>query len=142
MKYFNKVLTVLLILVLLGAIGSTIYITTIPKGEKLTEFYILGLDGKAGNYPKEIVIGEEGKVIVGIVNREQMPMNYRLSISMNKTALKEIGSIKLKPEEKWEQIISFTPVIPGDNQQVDFSLFKNEETVPYLGLQLFINVIP
>lgn len=142
MKYLNKGLIFIFTLLLLGAIGGLIYITTLPKGEKLTEFYLLGLDGKADNYPKEMVIGEEGRVVVGIVNKEQASMSYRLSISINGTNGNEITSIYLEPEEKWEQIVGFNPTVPGDNQQVDFFLYKDEDTVPYLSLRLFVNVIP
>ncbi len=142
MSLLNKALTIIFALLLIGTIGGLIYIATIPKGEKLTEFYLLGLDGKADNYPKELIVGEEGKVIAGIVNREQMPMSYRITISINGTVLNEITPIHLEPEEKWEQIVNFTPIIPGDNQQVDFLLFKDEEAASYLNLRLFINVIP
>ncbi len=43
---------------------------TILAGERFTEFYILGLEGKADNYPDELTVGEEGRVILGIVNHE------------------------------------------------------------------------
>lgn len=142
MKHLNKALTIIFALLLIGAIIGLVYITTVPKGEKLTEFYLLGLDGKADNYPKEIIVREEVKVIAGIVNREQMPMSYRLSVLINGTVVNEIAPIQLETEGKWEQIVSFIPEIPGDNQQVDFLLFRDEEAVPYLSLRLFINVIP
>jgi len=38
--------------------------------EPFTEFYILGPEGKADNYPTDYVLGENGTVIVGIVNHE------------------------------------------------------------------------
>jgi len=47
------------------------YVIAVPKvGERFTEFYILGLNGKAMDYPSELKLGEGGKVIVGIANRE------------------------------------------------------------------------
>lgn len=36
------------------------YIIASPKvGEKFTKFYILGLTGRATDYPKELAMGEE-----------------------------------------------------------------------------------
>lgn len=49
---------------ILGAIGTLAYVIITPKaGERFTEFYILGLEGKADNYPDELTVGEEGRVI-------------------------------------------------------------------------------
>lgn len=73
----DKGLSIVLILAILAALGTLGYvIATLKVGERFTEFYILGLEGEAEGYPKELVVGEEAKVIVGIVNREQEDMSY------------------------------------------------------------------
>jgi len=67
----NKALTIILGVLLLCAIGGVIYISVSPgAGERFTEFYILGPEGKAVDYPEKVALGEEAMVIVGIVNRE------------------------------------------------------------------------
>ncbi|MFC2002628.1 DUF1616 domain-containing protein [Chloroflexota bacterium] len=74
-----KVLSIILIAAVLGAIGTLGYVIATPNpGETFTEFYILGMEGKAENYPKELVVGEEQTVIVGIINREHESVIYRL----------------------------------------------------------------
>jgi len=45
-------------------------VTNLKKGEKFTEFYILNSNGNADNYPKNMIVGENESVIVGVVNHE------------------------------------------------------------------------
>ena len=37
---------------------------------RFTEFYALGPEGKASGYPRELMVGEETVVILGVVNKE------------------------------------------------------------------------
>ena len=77
----DKVLSVVLIVVIVGAIGTLGYVLATPNvGEKFTEFYILGLEGRAGHYPEELKVGEEGRVILGIVNHEQERASYKVEV--------------------------------------------------------------
>ena len=56
----NKMLTLVLTLIILGTIGYFSYVITVPQGqEPFTEFYILGTEGKAHSYPKQLKVGEE-----------------------------------------------------------------------------------
>ena len=75
---WDKTLSIVLAIVILGALGMLGYAIANPKvGERFTEFYIEGLEGKAADYPEELVVGEEGKVIVGIINREHETVPYQ-----------------------------------------------------------------
>jgi len=58
----DKALSIILALAILGALGTLGYAIASPKvGERFTEFYIEGLEGKAADYPEELVVGEEGR---------------------------------------------------------------------------------
>jgi uncharacterized membrane protein len=46
----------------------------------------------------------------------------------------------LQHEEKWEQSVEFVPTIAGENQKVEFLLFKGDGAEPYRELHLFINI--
>ncbi len=92
----NKVLSIVLIAAILGAIGSIGYVMTVPKvGEDFTEFYILGLEGKAADYPKELKVGEEGKVIVGIVNYEHETVGYQVVVRIDGKLLSTLNELGL-----------------------------------------------
>jgi uncharacterized membrane protein len=77
----DKVLTVILVIAIISSLFVLGYIITHPKpGEKFTEFYILGEYGKASDYPTDLLLGEEGKVIIGIVNHEYRNVTYFIEI--------------------------------------------------------------
>jgi uncharacterized membrane protein len=56
----NKALTVILVVAILGSIGTLIYTIAFPKvGERFSEFYILGLNGKAEQYPSNFLVARQ-----------------------------------------------------------------------------------
>ena len=138
----DKVISGILLFTILGAAVAMIYAYAAPKeGEKFTEFYILGPNGKAVDYPQELYIGQESTVIVGIINREDDDTKYRISVEVDGQEKSALGPITLTDGEKWEQLISFIPDKVGDNLKLDFFLYKNEGIEPYLkSLHLWINV--
>jgi uncharacterized membrane protein len=137
----NKVLTIALVIAILGTIGTLVYVIAKPKtGEKFTEFYILGTEGKAENYPRELTPGEEAKVLIGIVNHEHQVTTYHVDIKIGDVVVSQTDSITLAHDEKWEGEVGFSTGSTG-TQKVEFFLYKNGETVPYLDpLRLWIEV--
>ncbi len=121
----DKALSLVLILAILGALGTLGWVIAKPKvGERFTEFYILGPGGKAEDYPRKLKLGQEGKVILGIINREHQQMGYRVELLINGEKIKEIGPVTLNHDQKWEKVISFRPRKEGRNQKVEFLLYK------------------
>jgi len=138
---WDKVLSIILALAILGALGTLGYVIASPKvGERFTEFYIEGLEGKAADYPEELVLGEEGKVIVGIINREHETVTYRVEVAIDGVKNNEMGSVALDHDGEWEEIVGFTPGRAGDNQKVEFLLYKQGQNEAYQKLHLWIDV--
>ena len=140
---WDKVLSVILVIAISGALGMMGYAIATPKvGERFTEFYVLGLGGQATDYPREIKVGEPERVTVGIVNHEREVVSYRVEVKIDGVKNNELAPIVLANEQKWEGIVTFTPDKVRDNGKVDFLLYKNDETEPRLNpLHLWINVI-
>jgi len=137
----DKVLSVILIVAILGVIGILVNAFAVPKsGERFTEFYVVGLEGKAIDYPSELNVGETGKVIIGVTNYEKEEASYRVEVSINGMKNNELESIVLADEQQWEEIVSFTPTSGGDNQKVEFLLYKNKESVAPMRLHLWVDV--
>jgi len=138
---WDRVLSVILALAILGALGTLGYVIASPKvGERFTEFYIEGLEGKAADYPQELMLGEEGKVIVGIINREHETVTYRVEVTIDGVKNNEMGSVALDHDGEWEEIVGFTPGNAGDNQKVEFLLYKQGQNEAYHKLYLWIDV--
>jgi len=139
----DKVLSISLVVVILAALGSLGYFIATPKvGEKFTEFYILSVDGKAENYPRQVMQGETMELIIGIVNHEHEVTSYRIDIEINGSQVEQIRSKTLAHGEKWEEVVSFIPQNSGKNQKVEFWLYKDDKTEPYFKdpLHLYIDV--
>jgi uncharacterized membrane protein len=83
----DRALSVILIIAIVAAIGTTTYVIVVPKeGEKFTEFYILGPGGKAADYPTRFPVGEEQSLIIGIGNHEYRNVTYSIeTILLNMT---------------------------------------------------------
>jgi len=139
----KKSLTIILIVLILGVIGAISYFVVNAKvNEKFTEFYILGSAGKAGSYPTDIQAGQSIPITIGIVNHEQKTTTYRIEVRINGVKNDEVAGIILNPEEKWENPVTFMPQQAGDNQKVEFILYHDEDSNPYLKpLLLWINVL-
>lgn len=138
---WDRVLTILLVVAIAGAIGTLAYVITTPKaGERFTEFYTLGMEGKAENYPRELALGEEGRVILGIVNREHEATQYKVEVTIDGEKVGGVGPITLNDKEKWEQEVAFAATRAGPSQKVEFLLYKGTSTEPYQRLHLWIDV--
>ena len=146
----DKALTVILIIAIVASIGVLAYVITHPKpGEAFTEFYILGPKGKASDYPTKLFVGQNGTVIIGIVNHEHRNVTYYVEIwlvnltynfTTNETTIHEMYlmhtfNVTLPPipvniEGNWtpqfETNYTFSINRPG-RWQVWFLLFKDRE---------------
>jgi uncharacterized membrane protein len=138
--YLDQALSTFLVLAIIGVIGTLGFVIAKPMaGGNFTEFYLLDTERKADYYPSELAIGEEGEVIIGIVNREDGTEVYNVEIVLDGEKTSEIGPINLAQEEKWEQEVSFTPARAGPGQKVEFRLYKESRQL-YRTLQLWIDV--
>jgi uncharacterized membrane protein len=102
----------------MAVVGAIAWLAVVPeKGDSFTEFYILGLNGKADGYPKTLKAGDTGALIVGVVKSEHADVNYQVFVKMDDVIT---GKIE--------------PVMLATNQKVQFLLYKDEGVNPYLPL--------
>lgn len=141
-KGWHRVLTITLVVTILGALGVLSYILVTPKVEEVfTEFYILGQGGKAINYPMNLKIGEESRVIVGIINHEGKEVNYQVAVVIGSKDVTLYPEVVLFDEQKWEGEVSFVPEVTGEDQKIEFLLYKDSRFEPYLEpLYLWVDV--
>ncbi|NQE04540.1 hypothetical protein C5S32_01600 [ANME-1 cluster archaeon GoMg1] len=143
-KTLDKILTVILIIAIITAAALTIYVIITPKkGEEFTEFYILGEGGNASNYPSNLSAGEEGTVIVGVVNHEYEPVTYLFRAEIENKTIGE-REMQLAHNETVEFPFTFSGSEKG-KKKLEFLLFKQNQsesinlTTPYRELHLWID---
>lgn len=135
---WDRALTIILVLIALGALGTFSYVIVTPKvGQKFTEFYFLRQEGKVTEYPSKLRVGEEGTVTIGIVNHEYETISYWVEVRIDGVKYNEVGSIVLDNDDEWEQEVSFIPQKVGQAQKVEFLLYKDGELEPCLAALYF-----
>lgn len=136
----GKILSVILIISILFAVATTVYIIVMPKeGESFTEFYILGPNGTASNYPTNLTSNQVGNVIIGVVNHENKNTSYKVLVTSNNTVLMD-KTVNLQDGQKIEIPFNFTSGDPGE-RKIEFLLYKLPDTNNiYRSLHLWVNI--
>jgi len=141
----DKALSWILIAAIVIAAVTTVYVIAFPKdGEKFTEFYILGADKMADNYPEKFFAGTEQFVWVGIGNHEYRDVIYTVETlllnaewdSVTNTSVIHSSkvldrfSVDVADNSTYLQTYNFTVYDTGYNR-LEFLLYN--ETVPDIG---------
>jgi uncharacterized membrane protein len=139
----DKTLFIGLVVAVLCAASVIGYKITNPVlEERFTDFYVLNVEGNAFDYPYQMKVGEEGRVIVGITNLEHTETTYRLEVRVDGVPHTTIKSITLEHGETRQTDISFSFSHAGDSRKVEFALYRVNETIPLVTpLHLWIDVL-
>jgi uncharacterized membrane protein len=163
----DRFLNAILILLILVVLITSVYVIVVPKeGEKFTEFYLLGENLTAADYPDQIITGRSYPLYIGVGNQENRDVTYTIETWMLRTNFDNVTNTSRIIAMDSNNYLSFvladneTTIIPfnlsvgrtGYNQ-VKFLLFN--ETVPgfetngpdrinasYRNLHLWISVEP
>ena len=138
----DRILSIVLLIAILAAVATTVYVIVVPKeGEKFTEFFILGKDQKAADYPTRLVVGENSSLSIGIGNHEYRNITYTVetylvSMSFDERtntsslqAMDRLGRFTVPVSHNQTRIIPYgiVPSKTGYNR-IEFLLFN--DTVP------------
>jgi uncharacterized membrane protein len=130
---------IIVIFLIIGLLGIFYIILTPNETGKYTEFYLLGQNGEAGDYPTNLNLGESGNLTVGVVNHEYSTSSYQMKIIENNKTLKT-ENFTLNNGQKKEIPFKFSPEYYGQ-YKLEFNLYKlpNNVTV-YRSVFLLVNV--
>ena len=145
MARVDRVLAVCLALALVGAVIASVY--TYQKNQQgFTEFYLLGSQGMAADYPQNLYVGEEGRFTVTAVNQERKAESYIIQVIpedcrvwIDGTEQSEI-SLTLKHQEQRTYNVAFVFTEPGEGKKLEFNLYRADETEVYLRTYLKVSV--
>lgn len=80
-KGVDRILTVILVISIISSVAALAYVIAVPReGESFTEFYILGPGGMAEGYPRNLTVGQDASVIIGIANHEHRTVEYTVEL--------------------------------------------------------------
>jgi uncharacterized membrane protein len=125
----------------MAAIAAITIIVAPKPGERLTEFYVLGAEGLAEDFPRQAVAGETLAITAGIANREGVPSHYRIEVLDATGTIGALGPMELQADESREWELTFSPREVGEDVRVDVLLYRDEGREPYRSLRLWIQVL-
>ena len=141
----DRALYVILALVIIAAGVVAVY--TYDKNiQPISEFYLLGSQGKAADYPQDLKVGEKTRVTLVVVNQERKPITYTVRLGGDSVRVWVEGeetdsvSLTLADGEKRSYQVEFIFDKPGPAQKIDFTLFRTGDIETYLSLYLKIAV--
>jgi uncharacterized membrane protein len=137
-RLLSGVLTLIIIVVIL----TTVYVIVSPKeGERFTEFFILGENRTAADYPVQIIAGQNYPMFIGVGNYEHRNISYTIETWMLQTefdtvtntsaivAMDPLDQLSLPLAHNETTIIPYTlSVKRPEYNRVEFLLFN--ETIP------------
>ena len=136
----RKILTIILILSIILAISTAVYIIFKPNQNGSTEFNILSPVGNASVYPTNLTIGGNGKVALSIVNNESKTVDYHLVITSNGAVISE-QNLTLTNGENKEIPYTFTAGSVG-YKKIEFLLYKMpDNTNIYRSQYIYVNMV-
>lgn len=133
-------------LLVAGLCGAWVLLVPAPD-TYMTEFYMLGGEGRAEDFPRTAAPGQQVSVTAGIANHERESANYRIEVwasdpwqADTRVQIGQAASVQLAPGQEERLSVSWqTPAI-GDDQQVELLLFRDDSSEPYRRLRLWIAV--
>lgn len=135
---------------LLFALGAMAWIFLVPSdAEFMTEFYILGAEGLAEDFPREAAVEETLTVTMGIHNLERAAHTYRVEIwavdpwEEDRRALVGLnGPYPLAVQDGLEVPLTWAMPWSGEDLQTEFLLYIDGQPEPYRQLRLWLDVLP
>jgi uncharacterized membrane protein len=155
----DKVLSVGLVASVVFSASVLAYVVTTPRpGERFTEFYILGPEGMAADYPTDLNVSEPGTIIIGVNNHEFETVNYTVrvdlvgveivynesggfneTVELNSTTIAWFN-FTLDHDTNWTMVYTFSIDTPG-LWKVRLLLFRDGDlNTVYRNLHLFVRV--
>ena len=137
----DAALNVMLAVVVVIAVGGTVYATAVPGDqERFSELYLLAEDDDgdlvAVGYPTEFVAGEPRSQYVGVTNREGEPVSYTLLVELQRVRVTN-DSVRVRereplrrftPEladgETWRRNHTVTPTMTGEGLRLTYLLYR------------------
>lgn len=117
-------------------------VTSSAEPPATSEFYILGEEDLAQDYPRQGAVGQPQQVTIGINNLEGQDKAYWVAAYQDQELIGTAGPFSIKDSQKLSAPLSYTPVQAGENVRIEFLLYQDLDESPYRRLELWMAVSP
>jgi uncharacterized membrane protein len=129
-------------LAVLGGVGVLIVnMIVLHPGEQYSEFYIVGSDGLAEGFIREVRVGQRVELLCGIGNYEGAAAEYQVEVRQQGELIGSGGPYGLQGGEVLEAVVEFAPARAGEDVKIEFWLSQHAEERPYRRLELWVDVM-
>jgi len=81
MPVVDKILTIGIAVMLVASVVVLAWAITAPRvGERFTQLAILGPDGMAADYPRNLTVGEDARVLISVKSYEHRTADYTIAV--------------------------------------------------------------
>ncbi len=144
--------TLIILIIISAAVGVYLY-KYYHENDKFTEFYILGLEKRISDYPKNIFVNEEKMVYLGINNKEFESVTYEIRFFLNSNTnlqiVNNLNNIVLGPNSGFiftEKIVHngefqsplYFKINQSGKYDLKFQLIKDNEVYRELILKIVV----
>lgn len=110
------------------------------KEGSVTEFYVLGPDGKTGRYLETVIEGESLDLIVGVGNYEKETLVYSIYINIDGKNAMIVRPLQIGPGQNWEKRLQ-VPILTGRGKRlVELRLMREGMKQVYRNLYFWLDV--
>jgi uncharacterized membrane protein len=142
-KGVDRFLSVVLMLVLIVVILATVYVIVVPKegAERFSEFYILGKNQTAADYPDMILPAENYPMYIGIGNHEYRTITYTIETWALRTEFDNVTNSSTIMEMDPSDRLSLT-LAHNETKIIPFNLFVVKPGYTRVEFLLFNESVP
>lgn len=108
MPLVDKVLTIGIAVMLVASVVVLAWAVTTPRvGERFTQLAILGPGGMATDYPRNLSVGQDARVLLSVKSFEHRTANYTVAIVL--TSLADNTTVVDSWSIDWDEVHTLTP---------------------------------
>lgn len=112
-----------------------------------TEFYVLGAEGQAQNYPRSASVGEPLSATIGVVNGDDRERTFQIEVwgrslasPEQRTLVQRDVPFTLLAGQQIERELRWSMLAAGPDQQAEIVLLVDGQAAPYRTLRLWLDV--
>jgi uncharacterized membrane protein len=142
-KGVDRFLSVVLTLVILVVIVATVYVIVVPKegAERFSEFYILGKNQTAAEYPDTILPAENYPMYIGVGNHEYRTVSYTIETWALRTEFDNVTNssviLEMDPNDRFSVALA-----QNETKIIPFNLFVIRPGYTRMEFLLFNESVP